>query len=226
MLSPSRRRIIGGLLIVAIAATGAVLVVRWVTRERPVETAEGRAPGKPAVSIQESVVEHSTGGTPAWRLNIEQIEIAGGGRSVAASDLREGLVYDEGKPVVRISAGKATYNTTDKTFEVTGGVKVVSYQGAIITTSRVQWVPDTQTLHCPGEVTMRAEGITVRTQDLDVIVPQDIARTPNRVQVRTEHGQLTGRNLVYNLQTHGYTLESIQAVFGVDTARDELGRLR
>ncbi len=226
MLSPSWRRIIGGLLIVAVAAAGVVLAVRWVTRERPAETAEGREPGKPAVSIQESVVEHSTGGTPAWRLNIEEIEIAGGGRSVAASDLREGLVYDQGKPVMRISAGKATYETADKSFEVTGGVKVVSHRGAIITTSQVQWVPATETLHCPGEVTMRAEGVTVRTQDLDVIVPQDIARTPNRVQVRTEHGQLTGRNLVYNLQTHGYTLDSIQAVFGVDAAREELGRLR
>ena len=226
MLSASGRRIIGGLLIVAVVAIGAVLAVQWVTRERPAETVEGRAPGKPAVSIQESVVEHSTGGTPAWRLNIEEIEIAGGGRAVAASDLREGLVYDEGKPVMRISAGKASYQTADKSFEVTGGVKVVSHRGAIITTSKVQWVPATETLHCPGEVTMRAEGVTVRTQDLDVIVPQDIARTQNRVQVRTEHGQLTGRNLVYNLQTHGYTLESIQAVFGVDAARDELGRLR
>jgi len=226
MLSSSRRRIIGGLLIVALAAIGAVMAVQWVTRESPAETIEGRRPDKPAVSIQESVVEHSTGGTPAWRLNIEEIEIAGGGRSVAASDLREGLVYDEGKPVMRISAGKASYQTADKSFEVTGGVKVVSHRGAIITTSKVQWVPATETLHCPGEVTMRAEGVTVRTQDLDVIVPQDIARTPNRVQVRTEHGQLTGRNLVYNLQTHGYTLESIQAVFGVDAAREELGRLR
>lgn len=226
MLSPSWRRIIGGLLVVAIAAIAAILIGRWATRERPAETVTGRAPGKPAVSIRESVVEHSTGGTPAWRLNIEQIEIAGGGRSVAASDLREGLVYDQGKPVVRISAGKATYDTTDRSFEVTGGVRVVSHQGAIITTSQVQWVPETQTLHCPSEVTMRAEGVTVRTQNLDVIVPQDIARTADRVEVRTEHGQLTGRNLVYNLQTHAYTLDSIQAVFGVDAAREELGRLR
>ena len=226
MLSPSSRRIIGGVLILAIVAAGAVVTVRWVTRERPPEQLDGRDPDRPAISIEESVVEHSVGGTPAWQLQIEQIEIAGGGRAVAASDLREGLVYDQGKPVVRISAGKATYQTADKSFEVTGGVKVVSHRGAIITTSQVQWIPTTETLHCPAEVTMRAEGVTVRTQDLDLIVPQDIARTANRVQVRTEHGQLTGRNLVYNLQTHGYTLDSIQAVFAVDAAREELERLR
>ncbi|HCA48093.1 MAG TPA: hypothetical protein DEP45_12320 [Armatimonadetes bacterium] len=226
MLSPSWRRIIGGVLILAVVAAGAVLTVRWVTRERPQQQREGREADKPAISIDGSIVEHSVSGTPAWQLQIEKIEIAGGGRTVAASDLREGLIYDQGKPVVRISAGKATYLTADKSFEVTGGVKVVSHRGAIITTSQVQWVPATETLHCPEEVTMRAEGVTVRTQDLDLIVPQEIARTANRVQVRTEHGQLTGRNLVYNLQTHGYTLDSIQAVFAVDAAREELEKLR
>lgn len=226
MLTSRWRKIIAGALIAAAATAAIVFTVQWVTREQPVEELEGRSPGKPAVSIRESVVEHSRGGKPSWRLNIEQIEIEGGGRSVAATDLREGLVYDAGKPVVRISAGKATYQTTDKSFEVTGGVKVVSHRGAIITTSRVQWLPETQTLHCPGEVTMRTEGVTVRTDTLDVIVPEDVARAPNRVQVRTEHGQLSGRNLVYNLQTHAYTLDSIQAVFTVDDAREELGRLR
>lgn len=226
MLTSRWRRIIAGVLIVAAATAVIVLAARWVTRERPQEPLEGREPGRPAVSIHESVVEHSHEGKPSWRLNIEEIQIAGGGRSVAATDLREGVVYDAGKPVVRISAGRATYQTADRSFEVTGGVKVVSHRGAIITTSQVQWLPETQTLHCPAEVTMRAEGVTVRTQNLDVVVPQDIARTQSRVQVRTEHGHLTGRNLVYNLQTHAYTLDAIQAVFTVEAAREELGRLR
>ncbi|MFW5867690.1 MAG: LPS export ABC transporter periplasmic protein LptC [Armatimonadota bacterium] len=226
MLTSRWRRIIAGVLIVAAAAVGVIWTVRWVTREQPVEEVEGREPGQPAVSIHESVVEHSRGGKPSWRLSIEEIEIRGGGRSVAATDLREGLVYDAGKPVIRISAGDATYQTADKSFQVSGGVKVVSHRGAIITTSRVEWLPETQTLHCPDEVTMRTEDATVRTQDLDVIVPEDVARTTNRVQVRTEHGHLSGRNLEYNLQTHAYTLDSIQAIFTVEDAREELGRLR
>lgn len=225
MLTSRWRRIIAGALIAAIAAAGIVLAVRWVTREGPVPQ-EGRAPDQPAVSIRESVVEHSRGGKPSWRLNIEEIQIEGGGRAVAATDLREGLIYDVGKPVVRISAAQATYQTTDRSFEVTGGVKVVSHRGAIITTEKVQWLPETQVLHCPGEVTMRAEGATIRTQNLDVVVPEDVARTTDRVQVRTEHGHLTGRNLVYNMQTHAYSLDSIEAVFTVEDAREELGRLR
>lgn len=227
MLNERWRKAIAIVLIAAAAAAGVMLVVQWVTRDQPAgEQTEGRRPDKPAVSIRESVVEHSEGGKPSWRLNVEEIQIAGGGRSVAATDLREGLIYDAGKPVVRISAGKATYRTADKSFEVTGGVKVVSHRGAIITTPKVEWLPETQILHCPGEVTMRAEGATVRTENLDVVVQQDIARTQSRVQVRTEHGQLSGRNLVYDLNTQAYTLDSIEAVFTVEDAREELGRLR
>lgn len=226
MLTTGWRRIVAGLLIVIAAAAATVLVVRLVQQRSGDDAVEGRDPGAPAVSIRESTVEHSRGGTPQWRLNIEEVQITGGGRAVAASGLKEGLVYQGGKPVVRISAGKATYQTSDRSFDITGGVRVVSQRGAIITTPRVQWVPDAQTLHCPGEVTMRSEGMTLRTENLDVVVPEEIVRTTSRVRLRTDQGELTGRNLVYSLQTHAYTLDSIQAVFTVDAVREELGRLR
>jgi hypothetical protein len=214
-----------GILLLLAAAGGGLLVIRWLQQDET-ELTEGRVPGAPAVSIRESVAEHSRDGRPAWRLDIEEVQITGGGQAVQATGLREGLVYDAGKPVVRISAGQATYKTEDRSFEVAGGVRVVSHHGAIITTGMVRWVPETETLHCPGQVTMRAEGITLRTEDLDVIVPESTARTRNRVNLRTEHGNLTGSNLVYNLDTHAYTLNSIQAVFTVDSVREELGRLR
>lgn len=225
MLSTSARRIIAGLFLVVVAAAVTWFMVGWLRRPAPGRE-EGREVSAPMVSLRESVVEHSRGGEPAWRLNIEEIQIGGGGRAVAAAGLREGLVYDQGKPVVRIAAGQATYNTTDKSFQVTGGVKVVSVRGAIVTTTQVRWVPTTQTLHCPEEVTMRAEGVTVRTESLDLIVPQDLVRAPGRTQVRTRDGQLTGRDLTYHLDTGAYTLRNIQAVFTLESAREELGRLR
>lgn len=73
---------------------------------------------------------------------------------------------------------------------------------------------------------MRAEGVTLRTESLDLIVPQDLVRAPGRTQVRTRDGQLTGRDLTYHLDTGAYTLRNIQAVFTLESAREELGRLR
>ena len=227
MLTTRARRTIALLILAATGAVVAWLVTTLMTRESaPESDQESREVGAPVVSIRESVVQHSRGGAPAWRLLVEEIQISGGGRAVAATGLREGLVYDQGKPVVRISAGQATYRTADRSFEVTGGVRVVSSQGAIITTARVQWLPKTETLHCPGEVVMRAEGVTLRTESLDLIVPQNLIRAPGRVLLRTEHGQLTGRELTYHLDTGAYTLRDIQAVFTLESAREELGRLR
>ncbi len=226
MLTTRWRRLMAGLLLIAAAAAGAWLTVHLTAPERASKETDARQAEAPAVSIRDSVVEHSEGGTPSWRLLIDQLEISTGGRAIAAGGLREGLVYDEGKPVVRITAGEATYRTSDKSFEVTGGVKVVSHEGAVVTTDRVEWLPETQTLHCPQEVTLRAEGITLRAENLDLIVPENIARTEARVHLRTEHGYLTGRNLIYNLDTRAYTLKSVQAIFEVETAREELERLR
>ncbi len=227
MLTTRARRMIAMSLLLGVTAAGAWVITGLLVRGTPSEQpTQGREPGGPAVSMRESVVQHSQGGQPSWRLNIDEIQITGGGRAVAAAGLREGLVYDEGKPVVRISAGEATYNTGDRSFEVTGGVKVVSHRGAIITTTKVQWLPATQTLHCPDEVVMRGEGITLRTESLDMIVPQDLVRAPGRVQLRTGDGQLTGRDLTYHLDTGAYTLRSIQAVFTIESAREELERLR
>ncbi len=219
-------RIVVGIIVLLSAAGGGLLLTRWLQEDAPADGVTERDPHRPAVTIRESVAEHSRDGRPAWRLAIEEVDITAGGQAVSATGLREGLVYDDGQPVVRISAGRASYRTDDRSFEVTDGVRVVSHQGAIITTDRVQWKPDSETLHCPGEVIMRAEGITLRTENLDMIVPENRVRTTSRVSLRTRDGHLTGRNLVYDLNTHAYTLETIQAVFTLESAREELERLR
>ncbi len=179
-----------------------------------------------AVGVALLVVVGGAGGG-GWKLRVDRMDLAGGGRAVSAAGLREGLIYDaQGRPVLRISAAKAIYNTSRKDFEVSGGVKVVSHQGAIITTERMLWLPEEQILRCPGPVTVRSDGVTITTDALDLHVPEDLAKSSAQVRLRTPDGRLTGHNLVYNLKTHDYTLEGIQAVFTVDQAREELGRLR
>jgi len=218
---------VGVALIVAAVGGGVwVLLGRGAGREQGAE-AEGREPDRPVVTLRESMIQHGGAGTAGWRLLVDRMDISGGGGAVSATGLREGLVYDaQGRPVLRISAQRAVYNTARKDFEVSGGVKVVSHQGAIITTERVVWLPEQQTLRCPTAVTLRAEGLTLVTDSLDLIVPQDLVRSSAQVRLRTQHGRLTGRNLTYNLKTRDYTLDGVQAVFTVEEAREELERLR
>ncbi|MCD6361216.1 MAG: LPS export ABC transporter periplasmic protein LptC [Armatimonadetes bacterium] len=220
------RTIVGAALIALVLVAGVWALVarsRTPVAERPAE----RAPGQPLVSLHESVIQHGGAGTSGWRLLVDRMDISGGGRTIAASGLREGLIYDaRGRPVLRISAGRATYNTARKDFEVTGGVKVVSHEGSIITTERIKWLPDKQILRCPSAVTLRAEGLTITADALDLHVPEETVTSTAQVRMRTPHGRLTGRNLTYNLKTGDYTMDGIQAVFTVEQAREDLERLR
>lgn len=227
-MSGRKARTVTAVVLVALmgAVSGGMLITRLRSPNRGMPPSE-RQPEQPMVSLHQSVVQRGAPGTGGWRLLVDRMDLAAGGRTVSATGLREGLIYDaQGRPVLRISAGRAVYNTQRRDFEVSGGVKVVSHQGAIITTDRVQWLPDQQILRCPSPVTLRAEGLTATTDSLDLHVPQELVKSSGQVRMRTAHGRLTGRNLTYNLRTGDYTLEAIQAVFTVEEARRELERLR
>jgi len=89
MLTTRARRTIALLILAATGAVVAWLVTTLMTRESaPESDQESREVGAPVVSIRESVVQHSRGGAPAWRLLVEEIQISGGGRAVAATGLR------------------------------------------------------------------------------------------------------------------------------------------
>jgi len=221
------RTAIGGALLVALIALGVWALIRQSRQPSEVASTTTRPPEQPMVSLHESVIQRGSPGAAGWRLLVDRMDLSAGGRTIAAAGLREGLIYDaQGRPVLRISAGRAVYNTQRRDFEVSGGVKVVSHQGAIITTERVQWLPDQQILRCPSAVTLRAEGLTITTDNLDLHVPEELVKSSAQVRLRTEHGRLTGRNLTYNLKTGDYTMEAIQAVFTVEEARRDLERLR
>ena len=92
--------------------------------------------------------------------------------------------------------------------------------------TRIKWLPDKQILRCPSAVTLRAEGLTITADALDLHVPEETVTSTAQVRMRTPHGRLTGRNLTYNLKTGDYTMDGIQAVFTVEQAREDLERLR
>lgn len=226
-MAGTKVRIVGGVAALIISIGLAAWAV-WVWRGAGASgERESREPETPPVSIRESVIRHSEGGRLNWQLAVKDIEMSAGGRTVAAEGLKDGLLYDaEGRPVLRLTAGQAKYNTVRKDFELTGSVEAVSHRGAVITTEKVQWVPEEQTLRCPGQVTMKAEGITLTADNLDLLVAQDMVKCPDRVRMRMGEDRLSGRDLAYNLVTHNFTFRDMQGVFAPQTAREKLERLR
>ena len=227
-MASSKARVFGGIVLVAVSV-GLVgwALWQWRTSSAPSQESAAREPTVPALSVKESVVEHSEGGRLGWKLRVEEVEMSGGGATVAATGLKDGLIYDaQGRPVLRLTAAKAKYNTARKDFELTGKVTVVSERSVVITTERVQWMPEQQTLRCPGEVKMTAEDLTLTADHLDLIVPEDIVKASDRVRMEMGEDRLTGRNLTYNLDTKDFTLDAVQATFAPESAKEKLERLQ
>lgn len=224
----NRTRIIVGLILLVVSGgLGGWAVWQWRVGARPASESGARGTADSPVSIKGSVLQHSQRGRLNWSLAVEDIELSAGGRTVAATGLKDGLIYDEsGRPVLRLTAAQAKYNTVRKDFELTGEVKAVSHKGAVITTDKVQWLPQEQILRCPGEVTMRAEDVTITADHLDLMVATDMVKCTDRVRLKMGEDRLTGRNLSYNLDTKDFTLDGVQAVFAPETVKEKLEELR
>jgi len=224
----NRTRVVVGLILLAVSAGLAGWAVwQWRVKTRPASEGGTREAADSPVSIKGSVLQHSQRGRLNWSLAVEDMKLSAGGRTVSATGLKDGLVYDaSGRPVLRLTASRAKYNTVRKDFELTGEVKAVSHKGAVITTDKVQWLPEEQTLRCPGEVTMRAEDVTVTADHLDLLVATDMVKCAGRARLRMSEDRLTGRNLSYNLDTKDFTLDGVQAVFAPETVKEKLEELR
>lgn len=182
---------------------------------KPAGQATAPAPGarpREEVVIQNQTVQHTEQGRLAWQVQLTQLKVAAGSQSVAATGLREALIYDKnGAPIIRLTAQTVKGNTTDKNLEVAGDVRAASQRGALITTSRVRWLEKERRLFCPEKVTFRGQNAALTTTGLSYYVDADTVKAPNEVRLYSGDNKVIGRQLVYNVKTTGYEMKNIQA---------------
>lgn len=216
------RRVVIGVAIVIVAAGIAWLIAERVDRGRhpaaPPTIVQSPTPPaavpKEEVAIQRPEFKHTEEGRLAWQVRLNEMKLSAGGGAVAAAGMREALIYDKnGAPVLRLSARTARGNAADRDLEVSGNVRAVSQEGAIITTEQVQWLEKERRLHCPGKVTMRSRDAALTTNGLNFFVDQDLVKCPNTVRMYSGDNKLSGCELVYNIKTQSYELHKVQAIF-------------
>ncbi len=212
-----RSKMIVGTIAAVVVVAGVVMLVR--RTPSPSVPSESQQPGG-TVKVSQPVVSHAEKGALAWQLQLREMNISAGGRTVAAQGLREGLIYDsEGKPIVRVTADRISGDTTTRNFSVTGNVTVTTPKGVVFSTDTVKWIQDEGKLECPGLVTMRSKQMTVTTTGLEFYVNQDLVKCPNFIKMVNGENTLVGRNLRYNIKTASFELESVQALFNAEQVR-------
>lgn len=211
-----------------IVGLAALLAVGWLvmrSRSAAPPLAATPRPAPPAapreeVAIKSPTLKHSEGGRLAWQVRLRELKVSAGGAAVAAAGMREALIYDQnGTPVIRLTADRARGNTSERNLEVFGNVRAVSQKGALITTERMRWIEQDRKLHCPGKVVLRNRDMALTTVGLVYLVDQDLIKCPGLVRMYSGTNKLMGRELEYNVDTEGYTLRRVQAVFNPDEMR-------
>ncbi|MEN6642247.1 MAG: LPS export ABC transporter periplasmic protein LptC [Armatimonadia bacterium] len=225
------RNLIVGLAVVVIAFVATFLAVSWwryFAAPAPgaaapqAQTAQAPSGGRPReeVIIRRPSLKHTEGGRLAWQVRLRELKVAAGGQAVAAAGMREALIYDQtGAPVIRLAAREARGNTSERNLEVSGDVRAVSAQGAIITTDKVRWLEQERRLLCPGKVTMRSRNVAVTTNGLNYFVDADTIKCPNPVRMYSGQNKLIGRQLVYNVKTEAFEMKNVQAIFNPEQAK-------
>ncbi|MEN6303465.1 MAG: LPS export ABC transporter periplasmic protein LptC [Armatimonadia bacterium] len=225
------RNLIVGLAVVVIAFVATFLAVSWwryFAAPAPgaaapqVQTAQAPSGGRPReeVIIRRPSLKHTEGGRLAWQVRLRELKVAAGGQAVAAAGMREALIYDQtGAPVIRLAAREARGNTSERNLEVSGDVRAVSAQGAIITTDKIRWLEQERRLSCPGKVTMRSRNVAVTTNGLNYFVDADTIKCPNPVRMYSGQNKLIGRQLVYNVKTEAFEMKNVQAIFNPEQAK-------
>lgn len=221
-----------GLLLVIAGGVAAFVGVGWwrYYQHRPVSATRAGQPGTVAkapgnapreeVIIKRPTLKHTEGGRLAWQVRLKELKVAAGGQAVAAAGMREALIYDKtGAPVIRLAAQQARGNTSDRNLEVSGDVRAVSHQGALITTDQVRWLERERKLYCPGKVVLRSKNAALTTTGLSYFVDADMVRCPNPVRLYSGVNKLIGRELVYNIKTQAFEMKNIQAVFNPEAAK-------
>jgi LPS export ABC transporter protein LptC len=98
------------------------------------------------------------GGSKAWRFGARRIEVSQGRDSATFSDIRNGVVYNNGTPAITLTARKLVYNSFTQDIRATGGIQVVSGNNLSIKTSNLVWDAYHQRLTCPSHVTIETGG--------------------------------------------------------------------
>ncbi len=116
--------------------------------------------GNPEVvmSLRDVEIAGREDGKPAWSFDARRADVSRGRVRTILTDVRAGKLYDRGKPVATVAAGKAVYNSINGNVEVTDGVKIKSVDGYQAEAQKVVWTGFNKHLYCPGKVVFRSKG--------------------------------------------------------------------
>jgi hypothetical protein len=127
-----------------------------------------RLMGNPEIVLSLSDVEivGRSDGEKLWSFKARRADVSRGRINTQFIAIGDGKLYDEGKIVATVTAGRAIYNSSSGNVAVAGGVKVAATQGYRAEAEEALWSAYFKQLRCPGGVIFATDGSELSGQNL------------------------------------------------------------
>jgi LPS export ABC transporter protein LptC len=142
--------------LISIVMVGLVLAsFIWLKEYRPFGRIEPM-PASPnvALRLENAELVGRSNGRMAWRFKARQVEVSQDRSETTFTDIGRGVVYDVGKPVVKLSARQMIYNSFTHDVTAIGAVQLTANEKLSVATDLLTWSGSQRKLFCPSRVTI------------------------------------------------------------------------
>ncbi len=145
---------------------GIVAVLRW--EDDPQDTPVSPGPKTPPImaeDVQKVRVREPQTGRLAWEFSAKRITVDASHVWTTATDVRDAVIYREGKPYLQLQAREVRLNQQTRDVDATGSVHAKLPQGFTIQTQRALWTHQLGRLEANGTVKAQGrDGLIIQTQ--------------------------------------------------------------
>ncbi len=147
-------------------------------------------------------------GKKIWELRAEKVTLSKDEQILKVEGLKKAVLYRKGKPALTATADRAVANNRTKNVTLEGNVRLVTSEGLLIKTDRVEWRARERKLLCPGPIIASTKDFTLSTYHVALYADKKLLVCPSPVKAWTpDGGRLKARRLKAELDKGIITLE-------------------
>jgi len=119
-----------------------------------------RSPASPTIALR---LDHGelvgkSHGNRSWRFKARSVEVSRDRSYTVFTGIRDGVVYNNNRPALKLSAHRIIYDSYTEGLRATGRISVAAEQKLSLTTDSLTWDPRERKLICPSRVTIVTAG--------------------------------------------------------------------
>lgn len=140
-------------------------------------------------------------GLPLWEISARRVTVAPDNSATLAAGVDRGVLFRDGKPLLRLSAPLVRLSNPSSDLEASGGVSATGPDGFSFHTARASWLNDLKQVRCPQGVTAWLRGLCFQTPQLVYEWNRGVLTCAQRVEVRGQGFVIRGAKLEATLKT-------------------------